>query len=56
MPYRSERQRKYLHAREPALAERWDAKYGGRIVPKAKAKRPRRAGAAVEAIRRKIRG
>lgn len=34
MPYRSEKQRAYLHAKEPALAARWDRKYGGKVVRK----------------------
>lgn len=37
MPYRSEKQRRYLHAKEPALAARWDREYGGKIAPKKKA-------------------
>lgn len=36
MPYASAKQRAYLHAREPALAARWDAKYGGKVRPKRK--------------------
>lgn len=27
MPYRSEAQRRFLHARHPEIAARWDAKY-----------------------------
>jgi hypothetical protein len=34
MPYRSAKQRAYLHAKEPALAKRWDKKYGGKVVKK----------------------
>jgi hypothetical protein len=41
LPYRSEKQRAYLHAKEPALAARWDAQYGGKIVP-SRAKKKRR--------------
>ena len=36
MPYRSKKQRAYLHVHEPALAKRWDKKYGGKVVPKKK--------------------
>jgi len=36
MPYRSKKQRAYLHIHEPALAKKWDAKYGGKIVKKTK--------------------
>lgn len=31
MPYKSEKQRRYLHAKEPELAKKWDKKYGGKI-------------------------
>jgi hypothetical protein len=36
MPYKSEKQRKYLHAKEPKLAAKWDKKYGGKVVPSKK--------------------
>lgn len=36
MPYRSVKQRRYLHARHPKLAARWDRKYGGKIKPRRK--------------------
>lgn len=36
MPYRSEKQRKYMHAKHPKIAKRWDKKYGGKIVRKKK--------------------
>ena len=39
MPYRSAKQRAYLHIHEPALAAKWDKKYGGKIVPKKKKKK-----------------
>ena len=31
MPYKSEKQRRYLHANEPELAKKWDKKYGGKV-------------------------
>lgn len=31
MPYKSAKQRKYMHARHPRIAKRWDRKYGGRV-------------------------
>ena len=34
MPYKSEKQRKYLHAKKPKLAKKWDDKYGGKVVKK----------------------
>jgi hypothetical protein len=39
MPYRSKKQRGWMHANEPEIAERWDKKYGGKVVPK---KKPRK--------------
>ena len=32
MPYRSEAQRKFMHAVHPEIAKRWDREYGGKIV------------------------
>jgi hypothetical protein len=34
MPYKSAKQRGYLHVHEPALAARWDRKYGGKLAGK----------------------
>ncbi|HUW11098.1 MAG TPA: hypothetical protein VM537_15320 [Anaerolineae bacterium] len=34
MPYRSAKQRRYMHAKHPAMAARWDKKYGGKVVKK----------------------
>jgi hypothetical protein len=31
-PYRSARQRAYLHAKHPRLAAKWDRKYGGKTA------------------------
>ena len=31
MPYKSKKQRAYLHIHEPALAEEWDQTYGGKV-------------------------
>ena len=39
MPFRSRRQRAYLYARHPRLAQRWARRYGTRIQPKRKGKR-----------------
>ena len=36
MPYRSAKQRAYLHIHHPKIAAKWDRKYGGKVVPKAK--------------------
>lgn len=34
MPYRSERQRAYMHIHHPEIAREWDKKYGGKVVKK----------------------
>ena len=34
MPYRSEKQRRFMHARHPKIAKRWDKKYGSKIKKK----------------------
>ena len=38
MPYKSEKQRRYLHAKEPSLAKKWDRKYGKKSKGGAKRK------------------
>lgn len=38
MPYKSEKQRRYMHAKEPEIAKKWDRKYGGAIKGLQKAK------------------
>ena len=30
MPYKSEKQRKYMHAKHPKIAKKWDEKYGSK--------------------------
>ncbi len=42
MPFKSEKQRRYLYANEPEIAKRWSEKYGSKPAPKkgkAKAKK-----------------
>jgi hypothetical protein len=34
VPYKSEKQRKFMHAKHPSIAKKWDKKYGGKIQPK----------------------
>jgi hypothetical protein len=34
MPYRSAKQRRYMHAKHPEIAARWDAEYGGKVKEK----------------------
>jgi len=31
MPWRSKKQRAYMHIHHPKIAKRWDKKYGGKI-------------------------
>jgi hypothetical protein len=38
MPYRSAKQRAYMHAKHPKIAAKWDKKYGGKVVKKKKRK------------------
>ena len=38
VPYRSEKQRRFMHAAHPEIAERWDEKYGGKVKKKKKDK------------------
>ena len=39
MPYKSDKQRKFMHAKHPEIAKRWDKETGGKVKPKAKAKK-----------------
>lgn len=36
MPYASEKQRKYMHAKLPKLAAKWDKETGGKVKKKKK--------------------
>ena len=36
MPYKSAKQRAYMHIHEPKIAARWDKEYGGKVVPSKK--------------------
>lgn len=38
MPFKSEKQKRYLFANEPEIAKQWASKYGTKPKPKAKAK------------------
>ena len=42
MPYRSAKQRRYMHAKHPEIAKRWDKAYGGKIQPKKKTAKKKR--------------
>lgn len=32
LPYSSDKQRRYMHAKHPEIAARWDKETGGRVV------------------------
>lgn len=34
MPYKSAKQRRFMHARHPDIAARWDREYGGKVTGK----------------------
>jgi hypothetical protein len=42
MPFRSERQRRYLWAKHPEIARRWAKEYGSKPKPKKGKKRGRK--------------
>ena len=39
MPYRSEKQRAFMHAQKPQIAAKWDKKYGGKLKATKKKKK-----------------
>jgi hypothetical protein len=39
MPYKSEKQRRYMHAKHPEIAKKWDKKYGSKPKPQSKKKK-----------------
>jgi hypothetical protein len=42
MPFKSEKQRRYLWAKHPKIARKWTAKYGSKPVASRKTKRRRK--------------
>ncbi len=50
MPFKSEKQRKFLWAKEPAIARRWAHKYGSKVRESAKGNQ------SMKAIRKVARG
>lgn len=44
MPYQSEKQRRFMHARHPDIAARWDKEYGAKSKVKRKVKKPIKRG------------
>lgn len=43
MPYKSEKQRKFMHAKHPDIAARWDKEYGSKPSKKKAAPKKRRS-------------
>lgn len=41
MPYKSDKQRRYMHAKHPTIAAKWDKKYGSKVAPKKTSKKKR---------------
>lgn len=39
MPYRSAKQRRFMHWAHPEIANRWDKEYGGKVVGKVPSQR-----------------
>ena len=39
VPFKSEKQRRYLYKNEPAVAKKWTKKYGSKIKPKKRKKK-----------------
>lgn len=39
MPFRSEKQRRYLWSQKPEIAERWTREYGPKVQPSKKKKK-----------------
>lgn len=42
MPYKSAKQRRYMHAKHPTIAAKWDKKYGSKIAPKKSSKKKKK--------------
>jgi len=36
MPFRSEKQRRYMHINKPKIAKKWSKRYGSKIIKKKK--------------------
>jgi hypothetical protein len=39
MPFRSEKQQRFLAAKKPKIFKKWKKKYGGKVTPKKKSKK-----------------
>lgn len=56
MPYKSDKQRRYMHAKEPAIAARWDKEYGGKVTKSKKSKKGKIVKAAPKKAMHKMPG
>lgn len=45
IPYKSAKQRAFMHAKHPDIAARWDAEYGGKIKGKSSGQAERKGKA-----------
>jgi len=43
VPYKSDKQRRFMHAKHPDIAARWDAETGGKVKKSAKRKPVKKA-------------
>ena len=42
MPFRSEKQRRFMYSQHPEIAKRWSKDYGGKIMKKKKKDKPKK--------------
>ena len=42
MPFRSEKQRRFMYSQHPEIAKRWSKDYGGKIMAKKKKKKAKK--------------
>ena len=48
MPFRSEKQRRFMYSQHPEIAKRWSKDYGGKIMKKKKKDKPKKKKAGYE--------
>lgn len=55
MPYRSAKQRAFMHINHPDIAKRWDKEYGGEVKPMAKKmSKEAKKNAAMRKVQKKV--
>lgn len=54
MPYKSDKQRAWMHINEPGIAARWDKEYGGKVTRKKKLSKKDKQEAAKKRIEKKL--